>query len=167
MRGRAPPLSRGPQARKGGYIDLSVGSTQPPETVTRKADDDVVHCVGKFVHDAVDESALQFARLAMTQLHAHEHQHAFDEDGLAGRPYMPDCLIGITLPARIVAGRVAGRFDRPKIDPRRLALVAERDSAECRKSPGVIDNERGTSGAHGRSSKFSADFEDGRAPGGE
>src|SRR5579885_3259348 len=60
------------------------------------------------------------------------------------------------------------RSDRPKVDPSGLSLVAERDGAKCRKSPGVIDNERGASGAHGGSSLakiFRLISARGRAPG--
>jgi hypothetical protein len=139
-----------------------VRSAQPPETVPRKTTDDVVQGVGKIVRYAVDERSFQFARLSVAQLHAHEEQHAFDEHRLAGRPNMPDCFLGVTQSTRLVGGRIAGRLHRPKINPRRLALVAKRHGAERRKSPGVVNDERGICGGHGNganiraSQKFSA-----------
>src|SRR5258707_1677157 len=86
---------------------------------------------------------------------AHEHKDALDKDGLAGRSRMPNRLVGITLSARVVGGRIAAWLDRPKIDPRhgRSVLVAECHGAEYRKSSGAIDNERGASSGHGRSSQ--------------
>jgi hypothetical protein len=42
----------------------------------------------------VDEPSFQFAGLAVAQFHAYEEPHTFDEQGLASRPNMPDCLIG-------------------------------------------------------------------------
>jgi hypothetical protein len=97
-----------------------VRSAQPPETVARITTDDVVQGVGKIVRYAVDERSFQFACLSVAQLHAHEEQHAFDEHWLAGRPNMPDCFLGITQSTRVVGGRMAGRLQRPKINPRRL-----------------------------------------------
>jgi hypothetical protein len=109
--------------------------------VPREANDHLVHGVGEIVYDSVDEPLLQCACVSVAQFHAHEYQYAFDEDRLAGRSYVPDCLIGETPSARIVGGRIAARLDRPKIYPRhsRTVIVPERHSAECRKSPGVID----------------------------
>jgi hypothetical protein len=135
---------------------MSVWSAQPPETMPRKTTDDVVDSVGKIVHYAVNESSFQFARLPVAQLYAHEEQHAFDEHGLASRSNMPDCFLGVTLSARVVGGRVAARLHCPKINPRRLALVTERHGAECRKSPGVVDDGRGICGDHGDGARYPA-----------
>jgi hypothetical protein len=115
---------------------MSVRSAQPPAAVPRKASGDIVQGVGKFVHYAVDKPSFQVAGLSVAQLHAHEEQHAFDEHGLASRSNMSDSFIGVTLPAPVIGGCVAGRLHRPKINPRRLALVAERHGADRRKSPG-------------------------------
>jgi hypothetical protein len=133
---------------------MSVRSAQPPETVPRKTTDDVVQGVGKIVNYAVDEPSFQFTRLSVAQLDAHEEQHAFDEHGLASRSNMPDCFLGVTQSPRVVRGRVAGRLHGPEINPRRPALVAERHGAEGRKSPGVVDDERGIGGGHGDDARY-------------
>jgi hypothetical protein len=135
--------------------DFPIRSTQALEAVPGKANDRFVHGVREIVRDAVDEPLFQLARVSVAQLHAHEYQDAFDKDGLAGRSCMPDCLIGVTSSARIVGSWIAAWLDRPKIDPRYhlTVIVAECHGAECRKSPGVIDNERGTSGGHDRPSQ--------------
>jgi hypothetical protein len=123
--------------------------------MSRKTNDHLIHSVRKIVHDSVDKPLLQLASLSVAQLHAHEYQYAFDENRLAGRSYMPDCLIGVTSSARIVGSRIAARFNRPEIDPcrNRAIIVSECHSAECRNSPCVIDGERGTSGGHERFSQ--------------
>jgi hypothetical protein len=133
---------------------MSVRSARPPATVSRKTNDDIVQSVGIFVNYTVDEPTFQFAGLSVAKLHAHKEQHAFDEHGLARRSDMSDCFIGVTLSARVVGRRVAGRLHRPKINPRRLARVAERHGTECRKSPGAVDDERGISVGHGDGARY-------------
>ena len=104
--------------------------------------------------DAIHESMFQAAGapITLSQLDGDEKQDAFDKNGLASGPNMPDSLLGIALTAPIVSLAAAAWLDGPEIDPvhNGRIVVPIGEGAKGRKIVRAIDDERvGSYEGHG------------------
>jgi len=70
----------------------------------KQTHENVVHRAREIIGNSVDEPLLQATSTSFSfaQLYAHEYQNAFDKYGLSGCPDMRNCLVRVSLPARVV-----------------------------------------------------------------